>query len=98
MTGDKVKEVATKYEVFLQEQYRTTPGRNMEAYLLEDRLKHLHWMCVQIREFVDADRIDKAFRWLGFLQGAFWVLGIYSIEEAKKDNTPDGVQFDKQKV
>jgi len=28
-------------------------------------------------------------RWLGFMQGALWVKGIYTIDELKAHNRPD---------
>ena len=46
---------------------------------------HVLWMCDQVRSFVRTD-IEKAMRWLGFIQGVLWArLGV-SIEEMKGDN------------
>jgi methionine salvage enolase-phosphatase E1 len=33
---------------------------------------------------------EKVMRWLGFLQGALWVKGIYTIDELRAHNMPDG--------
>jgi hypothetical protein len=38
--------------------------------------------------FVNENRIEKACRWLGFIQGCLWTNGIYSIEELKNHNKP----------
>ncbi len=38
--------------------------------------RHLRHCCAQIREFVLAGRIEKAFRWLGFIQGVLWSQGV----------------------
>lgn len=51
--------------------------------------RHLLFMCDKAIEFVDAGKIDKANRWLGFLQGAIWLMGIASIDQMKKMNCPD---------
>lgn len=54
------------------------------------RLSHVWWCVRQCREFVEAYRLEKAFRWLGFIQGALWYHGMYSIEELANHNRPDG--------
>jgi hypothetical protein len=51
---------------------------------------HLRWMCLAGCGFVDAGRLDKANRWLGFIQGALWSLGVTSIDEMKDWNRPTG--------
>ena len=55
----------------------------------KEMLAHLHSMIDKIIKFLDEDRRDKLFRWLGFIQGALWVLGIYTINELKNHNRPD---------
>jgi len=61
-------------------------------------LNHLYWMCDQVAVFISENRIEKAMRWLGFIQGAFWVLGVRTVEEMKKDNMPRGETYDKDRV
>ena len=51
-------------------------------------LGHVHAMLDEMDQFLDQDRLEKAFRWLGFVQGVFWVLGIYTLEELKNHNRP----------
>jgi hypothetical protein len=98
MTGETVIEVAVKYRDYLRYTFsHIESARNQEPRTLDERIAHMTWMCEQIVSFVHEDRTDKAFRWLGFLQGAFWVLGLYTIEQAKRDNAPDAV-FNKEKV
>lgn len=50
-------------------------------------IKHALWMCAQGLEFVRQDELDKAFRWLGFVQGTFWCCGHYSIDEMRAHST-----------
>lgn len=52
-------------------------------------LEHCHGMLDKMEQFVDEDRMDKVFRWLGFLQGVLWIQGIYTLDDLKKHNMPD---------
>ncbi len=51
-------------------------------------LAHCHGMISQIEDFVATDRMEKVFRWLGFIQGVLWVLRVYTLEELKSHNRP----------
>lgn len=53
-----------------------------------EQLRHLRFMCEETIRFVEQSRMEKAFRWLGFIQGALWVLGIFAVEEMKNHNKP----------
>ena len=50
---------------------------------------HLRFMCIEASKFVDAGRVEKAMRWLGFLQGVLWARGFYSLEDLKNHSRPD---------
>lgn len=52
------------------------------------KVSHVLWMIDQARDFAHEDRLPKAFRWLGFIQGVMWTLGIVTIDEAKEANRP----------
>lgn len=52
-------------------------------------LGHCYGMLAKIEEFVREDRMDKAFRWLGFIQGVIWAQGVYPLESLKNHNRPD---------
>jgi hypothetical protein len=52
------------------------------------KIRHALWMIGEAREFAREDRLPKAFRWLGFIQGVLWSLGIITINEAKDANRP----------
>jgi hypothetical protein len=47
---------------------------------------HLRWMCKKGIRLVDQGRTEKAFRWLGFVQGSLWGLGDIQIEALKLMN------------
>lgn len=51
-------------------------------------LEHALFMCEEIGTMLDAGRREKSMRWLGYLQGALGVLGLMTLEEAKKSNMP----------
>jgi len=50
------------------------------------RIRHLITMCEKIPTIVDEGRLEKAHRWLGFVQGCLWVFGLKLIDEMKEDN------------
>lgn len=31
--------------------------------------------------------MEKVFKWLGFIQGVLWIMGVYTVEELKDHNT-----------
>lgn len=45
-------------------------------------------MLDEIDGFCDEGEMGKAFRWLGFVQGALASMGIFTIEELKNHNRP----------
>jgi hypothetical protein len=92
MTAEKVIEVADRY-IELFEMYGTEPKRaHPESWGIDEdgdvMATHLIWMCHEIKKFAEENRMDKAFRWLGFVQGALWVAGEYTIEDFKGHNKP----------
>jgi len=51
-------------------------------------INHLLTMISKIREFVEQGRKEKAFRWLGFMQGVLWTNGNFTLKELKDHNRP----------
>jgi hypothetical protein len=49
-------------------------------------LAHAAWMLGNIRLQVVQGKLDKAQRWLGFVQALLWVHGVYTIAELKTHN------------
>lgn len=68
------------------------PGQRQAAKAglvkMAEQFNHLYEMIGKIRKFLTEDRREKAFRWLGFIQGVFYSLGIYTIEELANHNRP----------
>jgi len=69
-----------------------SPFRNQLAESPFDRLQHLLWMIDEAHSWGPA-RLEKKFRWLGFVQGALWEQGLQSVEDSKRQNMPEGATF-----
>ncbi len=54
-----------------------------------DTLNHALWMCDQVRLFLRAGRLAKAYRWIGTIQGILLMNGVFSIAELKEHNRFD---------
>jgi hypothetical protein len=66
-------------------------SRLLQHYIsAEAELAHLRFMCIEAQKFVDEDRVEKAMRWLGFLQGVLWAREFYSLDDLKNHSRPDG--------
>ncbi len=63
--------------------YRTNPVSK------ERNPGHLLWLCHNAVELVDQGKVEKAMRWLGFVQGAMWMMGLCTIAELRTISRPD---------
>ncbi len=54
----------------------------------ESGLSHCHSMLDKMEKFLDEDRIEKSFRWLGFIQGVLWSQKIYTLTDLMNHNKP----------
>jgi hypothetical protein len=100
MTKEQVQQVLAQYEKQLRELgYKPNRLNNSEVVGHAVRTEHILWMCVETQDVIlRADKLEKAMRWLGFIQCGLWLLGFRSIEEMKRDNMPAGEQFDGERV
>lgn len=91
MTNEKILSVLKKYEDFFN-QFRMTGLLPLHDEHMDGDLgpvyQHLLTMIPQMRKFIEEGRRDKVFRWLGFMQGAMWALGSFTLDELKDDNRP----------
>jgi hypothetical protein len=53
-----------------------------------DKARHIAWMCQKAQELVDEGELDKAERWLGFIQGWLWSHDYRTINEMRDDRSP----------
>jgi hypothetical protein len=90
MTPEKVLEAIDVYRKFFEKNKigKCTSTRHDIHFTLEDQLKHCHGMLDQMEKFVLDGRMDKVFRWLGFIQGCLWSQNQYTLEELKNHNRP----------
>lgn len=86
MTAEKIQKVLDIYERRLLKDERERG--------LKDGPNHVLEMIPLTREFVIHGRTEKAFRWLGFMQGVLWMSGYYTIDEMKQHNMPEGETFE----
>ncbi len=52
-------------------------------------LAHCHAMLDEMEQFVKDGRMEKCFRWLGFIQGVLWSSGDFVLNELKNHNRPN---------
>lgn len=82
MTTQQIKDLFKKYELTLRS--HTVEARREND--IPGSLEHLRWMCIEAYSFIKKGKIEKAQRWLGFIQGVLWSKGIVHIDELKADN------------
>lgn len=82
MNLDQIREVATRYKEILPEGKKSDLQHTFP--LSRESAEHCSWMCDQIIS-KDFDR-DKAMRWLCFVQGCLWILGLRSVDNMREDN------------
>lgn len=87
MTYEKVREVCQGYtHVITQRGTEHKPFRGAGC-----RLCHVKWMLEEMLTW-PPERLDKMFRWLGFVQGVLWCEMVYTIDEMKSHNMTGDVQ------
>ena len=71
----------------------STTFANAEEGVLQN---HVLWMALQLFDMTVSGKSEgKMGRWLGWIQCALFVLGIETVEDAKKANMPAGEAFDR---
>ncbi len=86
MTKEQVLQVVSEYRTYLgqagdgpqQIDHNLAPTRG-------EALRHLLFMCDHVEKMVEED-IEKAMRWLGFMQGVFWSQGIFTLNDLREHN------------
>lgn len=52
----------------------------------QQAIEHLLFMTEKVKDFIAEDRLDKSMRWLSFVQGCLWILGVLSIHDGQEQN------------
>jgi hypothetical protein len=106
---EDIRELARNYELLLIESgamavqadraRKLSSDPNATADSL-DALSHAAWMCSELRRLGAGNENQRAkmARWLGFIQGVLWTLGVYSIDEMRDHNLGKGYHSSDQPV
>lgn len=94
MTETKVSEVVGQYRATLLNVLRVEPkqgpiGVMWPDWSVREKVAHQLYLCDSIEQFLKDGRLEKAMRWLGFLQGTLCACGAYTIEQLKYHNRPE---------
>lgn len=90
MTLEKMLEVIETYRQLFVERNIGKIDYSHDELLDEEThgLEHCHGMLDKMVEFVREGRMEKAFRWLGFVQGVLWATRVYPLTNLKNHNRP----------
>ena len=92
MNAEKMLEVIDRYRKTLKD-VSTGSGPFDTRPTSAEALAHVRGMLDTIEEFVlEGNQVawDKANRWLGFIQGVFWLLDEYSLNQMRDHNRTEG--------
>jgi len=88
MTPDKVREVIEIYRALFEKlgiEKIDYPHEEI-VDLPSDILGHCYGMLDRMLSFIEEGRMEKVFRWLGFIQGCLWSTKTYVLEDLKNHN------------
>jgi hypothetical protein len=103
MTSEKLRSVFKFYEEHIREYHPELSPTQMDddctriksPHISDDMYwGHMLFMTVQGQKFVDLGKIEKAMRWLGFLQGILWEDDHFTLDDLKNHSRPDLVEGD----
>ena len=92
MTKDKLREIVEQYKkIFADTGYPPKQMGNYSwtAWKVDQAIAHAHWMVYEIEILVGKDKIDEAIRWLGFIQGCLFAMGMRTLNQLSNDSCPD---------
>jgi hypothetical protein len=93
MSDKKILSLLDGYDAKL----KTLPVNTLpELKPIWDKVNHAIGMIPKMRVFLEEGRREKAFRWLGFLQGVFWALNVYTVEELANHSRPSKKDISEQ--
>lgn len=81
MTTEEIQRTVGFYDQHLADLgFRAEQAASDGGTSIGERLNHVRWMCSQVPRFVTEGRIDKANRWLGYIQGQLQANGVFTLE------------------
>lgn len=91
MTTSHLEKTLQRYLDTWARHYTPTRLDTSDMFPSGDRAKamqHVMWMCELALGFTkNPSEVDKAHRWLGFIQGTLWACGHYTIDEMRAHST-----------
>ncbi len=91
MTPEKVREVIAAYRAAFEER-GIDPfdyPHDEVLYATSCGLRHCRGMLDKMEVFITENRMDKVYRWLGFIQGVLWSQGFYTLKDLMNHNRKD---------
>jgi len=92
MTLEQIRAVLIQYRTILEEGGAKAERHSVGGVLPTGTAakSHLLWMCQHLQgllvEAPTTEIVEKAHRWLGFLQGVLWATGQRTIDQMREDN------------
>jgi hypothetical protein len=80
--------VLTKYRDYFKSINASKIGYPKHLLIQTDEqvFDHCYEMLDKIEEFIQRGRLEKAHRWIGFIQGCLWDRSVYTLNELRNDN------------
>lgn len=90
MTNEKVLQVINYYQRYLLGRgYHAIRSDLYKLMTASQARNHILWMIPEMREFISAGRMEKAFRWLGCVQGMLMMCGDFTFNDVKNHSRGD---------
>ena len=88
MTKDQCLALLEDYEQLLKERGAepVETDHNIVSPDKETIFNNSLFMVLKMKEFIQKDKMDKFYRWLGFLQCVLWVAGEFSMNQLREHN------------
>lgn len=86
MVADKILAAVRKYDERLKHYEAERLPSAVYQPTRKAALGHARWMCQEVQTFVANGLLEKAERWIGFIQGVLWAAGEGTIDEFREDN------------
>ncbi len=85
MTKDKLKSVLLFYKDYLKKKGSKNKSADYDKLgpTKEEARNHSMSMILRNDSPFKANKIEKAFRWLSFIQGVLWVTGVLTLNQLK---------------
>lgn len=97
MTEEKIRQVINIYRREFARQnivakdydHNKEIPSELDCYGGTNALKHCAGMLDKMDGFIAEGRMDKVYRWLGFVQGVLWARGWFTLDTLKNHNKKD---------